>query len=521
MVARTSVRLHLAVAFGILVLIALAVTAYAELSVRSLHETQQRTSDRAVPYLTRLSDAALAAKSAANDERGFLLSGDPKFSTEAKGRRTAEQAGLDTARRNASTAAEHTAIDAIAGGLDRFNTALDQEFVLFGSDRAAAVAASNGANRDLRKVYEQSFADAVALAKADVAGAAAASDRAASRAQTTFLLLIAGVLVCGIAIAAGLSRLITQPLNRTVEVIESAAKGDLTGRVRAGGAVEFQRMAAATNDMLASTGKAIATIASTAGTLSAAAQEITGVSARLTASAQTAAQRAETVAAAAGQASASVQAVAAAGDEMSSTIREIAGSATSAAGVASTAVTNAGAARSTVLKLSNSSTEIGSVIKTITAIAEQTNLLALNATIEAARAGDAGKGFAVVAGEVKDLAQETARATDSIARQVAAIQADTGAAMTAIDEIGEIIASINDYQTTIAGAVEQQSATTNEMGRSAGAAAASTGTIADTITSVAEAAAQTQAHTRDAGRVAETLNRSGTQLTDLVAAFRY
>jgi methyl-accepting chemotaxis protein len=255
--------------------------------------------------------------------------------------------------------------------------------------------------------------------------------------------------------------------------------------------------------------------------LSAAAREINGLSGRLTASAHTAAQRAETVAAAAGQASASVQAVAAAGDEMSATIREIAGSAASAAGVASAAVTNAEAARSTVLKLTSSSTEIGSVIKLITTIAEQTNLLALNATIEAARAGDAGKGFAVVAGEVKDLAQETARATDSIARQVAAIQADTGAAMAAIDEIGQVIASINDYQTTIAGAVEEQSATTNEMGRSASQAAVSTGTIADNIASVAEATAQTRAHSEDAGRVAEALDRSGGQLTELVAAFRY
>ena len=114
-------------------------------------------------------------------------------------------------------------------------------------------------------------------------------------------------------------------------------------------------------------------------------------------------------------------------------------------------------------KLGESSPEIGNVVKVITSIAEQTNLLALNATIEAARAGEAGKGFAVVANEVKELAQETAKATEDIARRVQAIQGDTTAAVAAIGEISTIIAQINDQQTTIASAVEEQTATTNEM----------------------------------------------------------
>ncbi len=520
-VSRTSVRTHLGVAFGVLVLIAVAVTGYALMAIGDLRDAQQRTSREAVPYLTGLSDAALAAKSAANDERGFLLSGDEKFATEARGRRTAQQAGLDTAHEHASTPAERGAIEEIAARLGRFNAGLDREFELYRTDRPAAVAMSSGANRDLRKAYEQAFTDAVTLAKADVAAASTASERTASRSYTMLLVLLGAVVLCGVLVAVALSRMITRPLSRTVQVMESAADGDLTGRVPGSGAVEFHRMAAATNRMLTSTGQAVATIASTAGTLSASAQEITRLSSQLDASAQTAAARAQTVSAAAGDASASVQTVAAAGEQMSATIREIAGSASSAAGVASTAVGNAEMARSTVVKLTTSSAEIGSFIKLITAIATQTNLLALNATIEAARAGDAGKGFAVVAGEVKDLAQETAKATDSIARQVATIQADTEAAMSAIDEIAQVIATISDYQTTIAGAVEEQSATTNEMGRSAGEAARSTTSIADNINAVSEATSRTRENSHDASRVADQLNRSGAELTGLVSAFKY
>ncbi len=260
----------------------------------------------------------------------------------------------------------------------------------------------------------------------------------------------------------------------------------------------------------------IAAVELNASGLGASATELSAISQTMTANAEETSAQASVVSAASEQVNKNVQTVATSAEEMSASIREIAKNATDAARVATQAVKVADTTNTLVGKLGESSAQIGKVIKVITSIAQQTNLLALNATIEAARAGEAGKGFAVVANEVKELAKETAKATEDISQKIEAIQGDTRGAVEAIAQIGSIINQINDIQHTIASAVEEQTATTNEITRNVAEAARGSAEIAHNITGVAKAASETSAGASSTQVAAAELSRMASELGKLV-----
>jgi methyl-accepting chemotaxis protein len=312
-----------------------------------------------------------------------------------------------------------------------------------------------------------------------------------------------------------------QKVEGILAVVNSAARGDLTQEFAIQGSDAVGQMAGGLAQFFATLRDNVANIAKTAQVLASSSQELTSVSQQMTGNAGETASRANVASAAAEQVSKNVMVVSTGTEEMGASIKEIAKSANDAARVATSAVKVAERTNAIVAKLGESSGEIGNVIKVITSIAQQTNLLALNATIEAARAGEAGKGFAVVANEVKELAKQTAKATEDIGRRIEAIQADTGSAVEAIAQIGKIINQINDLQNTIASAVEQQTVTTSEIGRNIGEAAKGSAEIALNITGVATAARETTEGASNTKASADELARIALDLQKLVSQFKY
>jgi methyl-accepting chemotaxis protein len=310
-------------------------------------------------------------------------------------------------------------------------------------------------------------------------------------------------------------------VDEVVAVVNAASTGDLTKDITIKGDDAMGIMAEGLRKFFKDLRESMANIGINARNLSASSEELTAVSQQMASTAEETAVQSNVVSAASEQVSKNVQTVATGTEEMSASIKEIATSANEAAKVATQAVQIAKSTDVIVNKLGSSSADIGKVIKVITSIAEQTNLLALNATIEAARAGDAGRGFAVVANEVKELAKETAKATEDIGQKIDAIQSDTRNAVSAIGEISRIIEKVNEISGAIASAVEQQTATTNEMSRNVSEAAGGTSEIASNIASVAQAARGTTEGANQTQQAARELARMAAELQTMVARFRY
>ena len=301
----------------------------------------------------------------------------------------------------------------------------------------------------------------------------------------------------------------------------SEGEGDLTARVAEDGDDEITEVSALFNTFVGQIGEIIGQVAESANTVAAAAEELSITTRQISSATEEASVQASSVNGLADTVSTNVQAVAAGAEQMGAAITEIARNTTEAARVAQQGLDISAAANQTVVQLGDSSQEIGEVLRVIASVAAQTNLLALNATIEAARAGDLGKGFAVVAGEVKDLARETAMATEDISRRVAAIQTDAQSAVASVGQIGEAMQNITEYQVVISAAIDEQIATTSDMTRNVADAASATSDIAHEIGGVSEASLSTAAGVSQSLEALQELAHMSGELQSLVGRFRY
>ena len=389
--------------------------------------------------------------------------------------------------------------------------------------------ASQGQNSDtLNTVLAQTISDMVAqqdqltpLLKQEVAQSQKDMSDVRLRGLIFQIITVVALVIVAVIIMGKVRRAVTHSVESVETVVKGLAQGDLTRRAVINSNDELADMSRAVNLSNSALQEAFGSAARTSEAVRSESETVADLTTQTAQAAADSAAQADAVAGAAEQVSINVQTVAAGAEEMGSAIREISSNANEAARVAQEATEAAAATTETVEKLGKSSKEIDDVIHTITAIAEQTNLLALNATIEAARAGEAGKGFAVVAGEVKDLAAETAKATDDITGRIAKIQDDTDSAVTAIRRISEIISQINDFQTTIAAAVEEQTATTNEMARSVTEAASGSSTIATNIGQFAGAASQAVEPLNSLAATASDLQSKAADLRAELGKFKY
>ena len=302
--------------------------------------------------------------------------------------------------------------------------------------------------------------------------------------------------------------------------VAAASQGDLCQRIVVKGSDSVGKIGEAMEQLLDNFRSSIATFSQSAESLASTSRELHSVGQRMSGNAEETAAQARLLSGSASDVSSSLQTVAASSEEMTASIKEIAVNASQAAMIALSAVSIGEETTKVMGRLGGSSQEIGDVIKVITSIAQQTNLLALNATIESARAGEAGKGFAVVANEVKELAKATAISTQDIGDKIIAIQADTKGAIAAIEKMVSVIARISEISSTIAAAVEQQTATTNEIGRHVSEAACGSDAIARSISRTADVAQNTTEGADKSQRTAQQLAQMAADFQKLVERFK-
>jgi methyl-accepting chemotaxis protein len=519
---KLSLKVKLGLGFGVLLFILVVVASVSYNSVGQLTDISRRTDD-IMTKKDMSSQIEAALEKQTTGIRGFLLTGKEDLLKHDEEGKQEFADNMEKLGKMLVTDEGKRLHAEIRSNYDEFRQLADQEIQLRrgGKSREAEDLAFDPKTDEIRKGLRKAIADLVALQ--DRLKEAAVKEQAAAESHVrsvVILLALAGVVI-GLLVAIFVVRSLTSSIALMLKVIQEIAGNNLAvADLEITSQDEIGQAGVALNRMKNNLHEIIQSIAGSALQVGSASEELNATSQQITANSEETSAQADVVSKAAQAVSQNLQTVATGAEEMGASIKEIAKNATEAAKVATSAVKVAETTTATVSKLGDSSTEIGQVIKVITSIAQQTNLLALNATIEAARAGEAGKGFAVVATEVKELAKETARATEDISRKIEAIQTDTKAAVDAIASISVVINQINDISSTIATAVEEQNATTNEMSRNVSEAAQGSGDITSNIAGVAEAAQGTTHGATDTQKASRQLVETSMQLRRLVEQFK-
>jgi methyl-accepting chemotaxis protein len=518
------IRTRLLAAFAVPLVVLCVVGALAYDHTGTLEETSGKVS-HTYQVLNGLDDISSTLKDAETGQRGFLITGQDKYLEPYTAAVAGIKADIDSvATLTADNAGQQQRIATLRPLVTSKFAELDQTIALRRSDGFEAAQAV--VLTDKGKAVMDQIRTVLTAMTDDEAGLlderAALTAKTADDSRMTILIGIALAALLVIVLALLLSRSILGPMTGLTDRLKEIAdgEGDLTSRVDEDRRDEFGPLAAAFNRFVAKLATTIRQIGDQATSLAAASEELSASSQEIAGSASDTSRQVGGVAGATESMSGALTTVAAGAEEMGASIREIASNASDASRAGAEAVEVAAEATRIVTELGSSSGEIDNVIKLITAIAEQTNLLALNATIEAARAGESGKGFAVVASEVKELAQETARATGDISRRVTDIQQSATATTAAIGRMSEIVLQVNDYQTTIASAVEEQTATTSEMARNISDASGSSRDISGSLSSVSSAAIETSSAIAGTQQAVNELATMSSTLHTLVSQFK-